>query len=149
MPIKEVLPNLLLPELSKLLLHPGWLVGAKVNEGEVEVLQESSPEIVEQQLAEQGPVLHSLRKETKRIRYQMELFSDFYGESYRAYLEDIKAIQEILGQIQDSFVLAEFLTAALKSEIKSVLPTLASQLAQTSYEAWQQWQTLQKRFLKS
>ncbi len=147
MPIQEVLPDLLLPELSKLLLHPGWLVGAEVKEGEVDVLKESSPEIVEQQLAEQGPVLHSLRKETKRIRYQMELFSDFYGESYKVYLEDVKAIQGILGQIQDSFVLAEFLTVALNSEIKTVLPTLASQLAQTSYEAWQQWQTLQKRFL--
>ncbi len=147
MPIQEVLPDLLLPELSKLLLHPGWLVGAEVKEGEIDILKERSPEIVEQQLAEQGPVLHSLRKETKRIRYQMEVFADFYGESYEAYLKDVKAIQEILGQIQDSFVLAEFLRDALKSEIKTVLPTLASQLAQTSYEAWQQWQSLQQRYL--
>ena len=149
MPIQEVLPDLLLPEVSKLLLHPGWLVGTEVKEGEIDILKELAPETVEQQLATQGPMLHSLRKETKRIRYQMEVFSDFYGESYDAYLKDVKAIQGILGQIQDSFVLAEFLTNALNSEIKTVLPTLASSLAQTSYEAWQQWQPLQQRFLSS
>ncbi len=149
MPIQEVLPDLLLPEVSKLLLHPGWLVGTEAKEGEIHILKELAPEIVEQKLAAQGPILHSLRKETKRIRYQMEVFSEFYGESYNAYLEDVKAIQGILGQIQDSFVLAEFLKNALKSDIKTVLPTLASQLAQTSYEAWQQWQPLQQRFLNS
>lgn len=147
-PIQEVLPDLLLPEVSKLLLHPGWLVGTKVKEGEIDILQElKAAERVEKLLTAQGPVLHSLRKETKRIRYQMEVFAEFYGESYATYLEDVKAIQEILGKMQDSFVLSEFLTNALKSEIKSVLPTLANLLAQTSYEAWQQWQPLQQRFL--
>jgi len=147
MPIQKVLPDLLLPEVSKLLLHPGWLVGTKIKEGEISILKELEPEIVAQQLAEQGPVLHSLRKETKRIRYQMEVFSDFYGSTYEAYLEDVKAIQSLLGEIQDTFVLSEFLTDALESEIKSVLPTLAEQLAQVSYRAWQQWQTLQQRYL--
>ncbi len=147
MPILEVLPDLLLPEVSKLLLHPGWLVGTEVKAGEIDILKDLSPEMVEQQLAEQGPILHSLRKEAKRVRYQMEVFGEFYGSGYAAYLKDVKAIQEILGRIQDSFVLAEFLTTALKSEIKTVLPTLASSLAQTSYEAWQQWQTIQQRYL--
>lgn len=147
MPIQELLPDLLLPEVSKLLLHPGWLVGTEVKEGEIDILKELGPEMVKQQLATQGLALHSLRKETKRIRYQMEVFSDFYGESYNAYLQDVKAIQEILGQMQDSFVLEEFLTDVLQSKIKSLLPTLASQLAQTSYQAWQQWQPLQQRYL--
>lgn len=147
MPIQEVLPDLLLPEVSKLLLHPGWLVGTKVKQGEVDVIQEMKPEKVKQQLAEQGLILHDLRKEAKRVRYQMELFSDFYGESYAAYLEDVKNIQEILGQMQDSFVLAEFLTDVLDKEINSSLPTLTEQLAQMSYQAWQQWQPLQQRYL--
>lgn len=147
MPVQEVLPDLLLPEVSKLLLHPGWLVGTEVKEGEIHTLKELQPEKVEQQLADQGSLLHSLRKETKRVRYQMEVFSDFYGSSYEAYLQDVKAIQEILGKMQDSFVLAEFLTDVLQSEIKSLVPTLANQLAQTSYQAWQQWQPLQQRYL--
>jgi CHAD domain-containing protein len=148
MPIQEVLPDLLLPEVSRLLLHPGWLVGTKVEQGEIE-FQELDNKMVEQQLADRGPLLHNLRKETKRIRYQMELFTDFYGQPYTGYLEDIKAVQEILGQIQDSFVLSEFLTDVLKSEVKSVLPTLADRLAQTNYQAWQQWQPIQQRFLRS
>ena len=147
MPIQEVLPDLLLPEVSKLLLHPGWLVGTEVKHGEINILRELKPKMVEQQLADNGPSLHSLRKETKRIRYQMEVFSDFYSGSYKIYLQDVKAIQEILGQMQDSFVLAEFLTDVLQSKIKRLLPTLAEQLTQTSYQAWHQWQPLQQQYL--
>lgn len=147
MPIQEVLPDLLLPEVSKLLLHPGWLVGTEVKEGELNIIKELQPEIVKQQLAERGLSLHDLRKETKRARYQMEVFSDFYGESYGAYLEDVKRIQEILGQMQDSFVLGEFLTDVLQSEIEDELPTLAEQLSKSSYQAWQEWQPLQQRYL--
>jgi CHAD domain-containing protein len=147
MPLQEVLPDLLLPEVSKLLLHAGWLVGTQVKQGEIEIPHKLEPEIVAQQLADRGVVLHSLRKETKRIRYQMEVFKDFYGTSYEAYLKDMKSIQEVLGQIQDSVVLSEFMTDALQSKIKNSLPTLANQLAENSYHAWQHWQTLQRRYL--
>lgn len=144
-PIQEVLPDLLLPEVSKLLLHPGWLVGTTVK-GEVDVIRDIQPYMVEQQLAH-GDVLHSLRKETKRIRYQMEVFSDFYGSTYEAYLEDMKTIQALLGEMQDSVVLNEFLNQAMDSKSKSGVPTLTEQLAQKSYQAWQQWQTFQQRYL--
>ena len=145
MPIQEVLPDLLLPEVSKLLLHPGWLVGTTVK-GEVDVIRELQPEMIEQQLA-QGDVLHSLRKETKRIRYQMEVFSDFYGSTYEVYLKDMKTIQALLGEMQDSVVLNEFLNQAVDSKTRSKIPTLTEQLAHKSYQAWQQWQTLQQRYL--
>ncbi len=144
-PIQEVLPDLLLPEVSKLLLHPGWLVGTTVK-GEVAVIRDMQPYMVEQQLAH-GDVLHSLRKETKRIRYQMEVFSDFYGSTYEAYLADMKTIQALLGEMQDSVVLNEFLNQAMDSKTKIGVPTLKEQLAQKSYQAWQQWQTLQQRYL--
>ena len=147
MPIQEVLPDLLLPEISKLLLHPGWLVGTEVDAKEVKTQEKITPEIVKRQLLEQGPLLHSLRKETKRTRYQMEVFSDFYSGSYEAYLKDVKSIQEILGQLQDSFVLSEFLADALQSKLKNTLPTLAKKLTKEDYQAWLQWQTLQRRFL--
>ena len=139
MPIASVLPDLLLPNVSKLLLHPGWLVGSDAKIVELE--------LVEKILAKQGGLLHSLRKETKRIRYQMEVFSDFYGENYASYLEDIKAIQEILGKIQDSNVLTEFLTQSLADNIGRSIPTLVSQLAIANYDAWQQWQNLQIKYL--
>ncbi len=138
MPIEEVLPDLLLPEVSRLLLHPGWLVGS-----EVKIVE---PKAVEEILTDQGELLHSLRKETKRVRYQMEVFSEFYGETYGSYLEDIKAIQEVLGKIQDSYVLTEFLEASAGSINRSV-PTLTSELTKANYDAWQQWQNLQTKYL--
>jgi len=146
--INEVLPDLLLPSVSQLLLHPGWLVGVEINTGEMKFSQSLEADQVAHLLNEQGLALHSLRKETKRSRYQMELFTDFYKPNYAAYLEDLKQIQSILGQIQDSFVLAEFLTDALHSESKTELPTLQEKLVQTRYESWQQWQPLQIKYLK-
>lgn len=139
LPIEEVLPDLLLPEVSRLLLHPGWLVGSDAKVIEIEA--------VEKVLEKQGYLLHSLRKETKRIRYQMEVFSEFYGDNYASYLEDIKAIQEILGKIQDSNVLTEFLKEASADNIERSVPTLMSELAKANYTAWQQWQNLQTQYL--
>ena len=145
MPIQEVLPDLLLPEVSRFMLHPGWLVGTTFKQGIH--FQDLDTTTVRQQLAVQGPLLHSLRKETKRVRYQMELFTDFYGQPFADCVEDVKTIQEILGQIQDNLVLSQFLTDVLGAKVKSVLPTLAEQLAQSNYQAWQQWQPIQQRFL--
>jgi CHAD domain-containing protein len=145
--IYEVLPDLLLPSLSKLFLHPAWLVGVKLEAGEIDVPSALNSEIVVQLLNTHGDILHSLRKQAKRVRYQMELFTDFYGSTYEDYLKDIKEIQSLLGQIQDSFVLAEFLTDALDSEMTEQLPTLAAQLTEARYRAWQEWQPLQERYL--
>jgi CHAD domain-containing protein len=145
--IYEVLPDLLLPSLSKLFLHPAWLVGVKLEAGEIDVPSGLNSEIVVQLLNTHGDILHSLRKQAKRVRYQMELFTDFYGSTYEDYLKDIKEIQTLLGQIQDSFVLAEFLTDALDSEMTEQLPTFAAQLTEARYQAWQEWQPLQERYL--
>ncbi len=146
--IYEILPDLLLPSVSKLFLDPAWLVGVKLKAGEIEDVPNAlDAETVAQLLDAQGDILHGLRKQAKRVRYQMELFTDFYGSTYEDYLEDIKNIQSILGQIQDSFVLGEFLTDTLDSRITEKLPTLAAQLNESRYQAWQEWQPLQQRYL--
>ncbi|MGL5925112.1 CHAD domain-containing protein [Chroococcidiopsis sp.] len=147
MPIQATLPDLLLSEVGRLLLHPGWLVGTKLQDEQVVVQTGQTPAQAKQQLTDKAPLLHSLRKETKRARYQMEVFANFYGASYETYLEDLKAIQSILGQFQDSAVLSEFLADALQSKIEKTMPTLADLLAEHNYKAWQQWQTLQQRYL--
>jgi CHAD domain-containing protein len=146
-PIDEILPDLLLPPVSQFFLHPAWLVGVKLEAGELAVPSGLNSEIVVQLLNSHGDSLHSLRKQAKRVRYQMELFTDFYGSTYEDYLNDIKEIQSILGQIQDSFVLAAFLTDALDSESTAQLPTLAAQFTEARYRAWQEWRTLQQRYL--
>ncbi|KYC41823.1 metal-binding protein [Scytonema hofmannii PCC 7110] len=149
MAIEQVLPDLLLPEIGEFLLHPGWLIGTQLQETEIVISKDLKAAKVEQQLAENGETLHSLRKQAKRLRYQMELFTDIYDEPYTAYMEEIKSIQEILGGMQDSVVLAEWLAHALKSDVQSQFPTLATLLAENRYQLWQQWQPLQERYLKA
>jgi CHAD domain-containing protein len=145
--IYDVLPDLLLPSVSQLFLHPAWLVGAKIGAGKIDVPSALNSEIVVQLLNAHGDILHSLRKQAKRVRYQMELFTDFYSSAYEDYVKDIKEIQSLLGQIQDSFVLAAFLKDTLGSEITDELPTLSAQLTEARYQAWQEWQPLQQRYL--
>ncbi|HAG82731.1 MAG TPA: metal-binding protein [Cyanobacteria bacterium UBA12227] len=147
--IEDVLPDLLLPLVSELLLHPAWLVGVKLEAGEIEAKNDLDSKLVVELLNNQGDLLHSLRKQAKGVRYQMELFTDFYSSAYQNYVTDIKSIQQILGRIQDSFVLAEFLTDTLNTEIAVELPTLSTQLSSDRYEAWQEWRSLQQRYLNS
>ncbi|MFQ4147066.1 CHAD domain-containing protein [Chlorogloeopsis sp. ULAP02] len=149
LPMQEVLPDLLLPEISSFLLHPGWLIGIQVEPSGEIISQEWKAETIEQELTTNGKLLHSLRKQTKRLRYQMELFSDLYGESYTNYVAQVKSIQDILGSMQDSVVLSEWLVDVFKCELHTQLPTLADILAQNRYRMWQQWQPLQGQYLKT
>ncbi|MFB2834178.1 CHAD domain-containing protein [Floridanema evergladense] len=149
LPILEVLPDLLLPEISEFLLHPGWLVGIETNETAIKPKANLSIQEVEEQLNQQGEMLHDLRKQAKRVRYQMELFTNFYGETFAAYCQDVKKVQEVLGNIQDSMVLGEFLTEALQIEKEKLPETLSKELAESRYQAWQEWQVLQARYLNS
>ncbi|BAY25222.1 CHAD domain-containing protein [Calothrix sp. NIES-2100] len=147
--IWQVLPDLLLPEVSQFFLHPGWLVGTEFVKSELKIHHGWEAEKVEQQLTSQGEILHSLRKQAKRVRYQMELFSDLYSESYAAYIGDVKNIQDILGEMQDSVVLTEWLEDVFKSDMHSHLHGLTKLLAENRYQLWQQWQPLQERYLKT
>ncbi|MBK1986314.1 CHAD domain-containing protein [Sphaerospermopsis aphanizomenoides BCCUSP55] len=148
LPIQQVLPDLLLPELSKFFLHPGWMIGTEVVESEVVVQTNWTPEQLEQNLHLQGETLHSLRKQAKRIRYQMELFTELYGADFAEHITEVKGIQEILGMLQDSMVLNEWLVNIFKSEIKTQLRGLITLLAANRYQLWQQWQPIQEQYLK-
>lgn len=149
LPIQQVLPDLLLPEVSRFLMHPGWLVGTQVVESQLTINTNWEAEKIEEHLTTKSETLHDLRKQAKRVRYQMELFSDLYSESYAAYIADVKSIQEILGQMQDSVVLTEWLEDVLKSEMHNHLSSLTKLLSENRYQLWQQWQPLQERYLKA
>lgn len=149
LPIQQVLPDLLLPEVSSLLLHPGWLIGTQLVNSEVVIFTDWTPEKLEEQLATEGETLHNLRKQAKRVRYQMELFTELYGESFAAHIAEVKSIQEILGAMQDSMVLAEWLLDIFKSETRTHLAGLTTLLAENRYQLWQQWQPIQERYLKA
>ena len=145
--IREVLPDLLSPQISRLLLHPGWLVGVDIEAGKVKLSDKPALEIVEQILIAQGQALHDLRKQAKRSRYNMELFTDFYCDSYAYYLKQIKQLQSVLGEIQDSFVLREVLEQVLPTNIADRMPTLDTKLQANRYQKWQEWSVLQEQFL--
>ncbi|HIK27263.1 MAG: CHAD domain-containing protein [Oscillatoriaceae bacterium SKW80] len=144
LPIQDVLPDLLLPEVSRLFLHSGWLVGLELKGSENGQNGARSPELA---IASAGEILHSLRKQVKRVRYQMNLFSPLYGSNYDNYLQDMKQIQTVLGELQDNRVLAEVLTDILQEPLERVMPMLTEQLAQTRARAWANWQPLQQRYI--
>ena len=145
--INHILPDLLLPQISRLLLHPGWIVGVKFERGEVQFADSLSETEVEVLLEKQGAIVHDLRKEFKRSRYNLELFSQFYGDPYQNYITDIKNIQTVLGDLQDCFVLAQFFADVLTVDIAEKMPILSAKLREKRYQKWQQWEELQRKFL--
>ena len=147
--IQTVLADLLLPQVSQLMLHPGWVIGVKFKEGNISFPNGLAQKEVEILLKKQGLILHDLRKEAKRTRYNMELFTQFYGDMYKTYLKDIKAIQTVLGEIQDSFVLKEFLDGVFDDNILKNMSVFSNQLQENRYHKWQQWEILQRKFLNS
>lgn len=149
MPIDQILPDLLLPYLSQLFLQPGWLVGVNLKEIEADISQPVGVETVETYLALYGNWLHDLRKQAKRVRYQMNLFSNLYGGTYKTYEEDLKQLQAVLGTLHDNLVLTNFLTHILGSEWRTKAPHFTSVLARDRVTAWQAWQTLQHRYLSA
>lgn len=127
LPIRNLLPDLLSPLLSELLLHAGWLVSAK----------DSSTEATH--------TLHNLRKAFKHVRYQTEFFTSFYGKSFQVWVADIKLLQEKLGKLQDSQVLQELLAAHLPKN--TCLPTLQNRIQQTRSTVLSDWDTVRQRYL--
>jgi hypothetical protein len=68
--------------------------------------------------------LHELRIAAKRLRYSMEFFESCYGKRLARYLDSIRELQELLGNVHDCDVMIEFLG---KRQIK-----LAARLAPES-----------------
>jgi CHAD domain-containing protein len=147
--IDNILPDLLLPQISRLLLHPGWIVGVKFTGGEMQFADGLSEKEIEALLEERGYILHDLRKEAKRSRYNLELFTQFYGDAYQNHISIIKEIQTVLGDIQDCHILAEFLADVFTENIREKMPALSSKLRATRYQKWQEWESLQRKFLDS
>jgi CHAD domain-containing protein len=147
--VQEILPDLLLPSICQLFLHPGWLVGTTIQADKVRLMPLENSEGLHQQLEQFGDVLHGLRKQIKGVRYQAEFFSDFYEASYLQSIEEFKTIQEILGQLQDRVVLRQFLESTLNADLAEVLPTINQVTQQDQTAFWQGWQPLQQRYLCS
>ena len=145
--VEFLLPDLLLPQISQLFLHPSWFVGVNITEGQIQFPQILNLEAIAQILSREDVLLHGLRKSAKKTRYSMELFDRFYGDTYHQYRDRIEQIQEVLGQIQDTHVLRKVLEKTINYPISSEMPQLAELLLKTRYQKWLEWQTLQQQFL--
>ncbi len=145
--IYPLLPDLLLPQVSQLLLHPGWLVGVEIKAGQIQSPRTLNEGAVEQLLIKEDELLHDLRKLAKKTRYNLELFSQLYDDTYHHYLNQVEQIQEVLGQIQDAHVLREVLEKVLQSAIVDKMPELAELLFKARSQKWLEWQILQQQFL--
>ncbi|NET38240.1 MAG: CHAD domain-containing protein [Cyanothece sp. SIO1E1] len=145
--LEVVLPDLLLPLISHLLLHPGWLVATQFQSGKLQPIPTMSFSALNQKLQQQGTILHDLRKQMKQVRYQTEFFVNFYDSVYTAQTKEFRTIQDLLGQLQDESVLSEFLEHELGTAWKQLIPSLDQYFQQECLSIWQQWQPIQQRYL--
>ncbi|PSB24929.1 CHAD domain-containing protein [Stenomitos frigidus] len=122
-----LIPDLLSPLLSTLLLHPGWLVQADASDAASEDL-------------------HDLRKACKHVRYQAEFFVPFYSEAFQDWIKEIKTIQSKLGTLHDSQVLQTLLAKYLPKHSK--LCDLEAAVKQTQTEALAHWDSVRERYLE-
>ena len=128
LPLTSLLPDLLSPLLSHLLLHPGWLIS------------------IEDASDENALVLHDLRKALKHARYQTEFFIPCYGEDFQNWIKEVKELQERLGQFQDIQVLQALLTDQLDN--LEQLSDLQKILNAKITDALSTWEQTRQKYLK-
>ena len=145
LPLLTALPDLLLPLISQLLLHPAWLIAVD-STGSITATWQS--EAISDFLHDQGATLHDLRKQIKRVRYQTEFFGDCYADDYKTQVMEFQRLQETLGTLQDCTVLQNYLAHYLKAPPQQALPTLMTQLDRTAQAAFTDWRSLQSRYLQ-
>jgi CHAD domain-containing protein len=129
LPIGALLPDLLTPLLSELLLHPGWLVSTQQASGE------------------NGIILHDLRKVCKHVRYESEFFTQFYDKGFQKWIKQIKGLQDNLGDFQDTQVLLQLLSAQAR-DINSMTEFQAA-IQQQQTKALSGWDELRQDYLKA
>jgi hypothetical protein len=100
----------------------------------------------DQLIAEQGPLLHDLRKQVKRVRYQLRLVVDLYPSALDADIDRLSTMQDTLGDLQDSTVLAASIESVVP-DARAQMPHLFALLADSRHRAWKQWQTHQQFYL--
>lgn len=122
-----VLPELLSPLLSELLLHPGWLIPAH------------------DATAIASPTLHDLRKICKHVRYQAEFFTDFYEPAFKQWIQEIKGLQDSLGQVHDIQVLQQILIQSVPEWAESI--HLRQMLTEQHEQALELWRSVRVKYL--
>ncbi len=137
LPLQENLSYLLLPCLSNLYLHSGWYLSTD-SDGDITDI-----------ITKHGKILHGLRKRVKVTRYQLMPFTDLYSPEYADYVEDLKAIQKHLGNIQDTIVINDLLSNYCLEDHYETLPEITKKVQDLQIESWENWQSLKTKYLQS
>ncbi len=120
-PLQEILPELLLPLVAQLFLHPAWHLSI------VDVNVETSA------------LMHDLRKCCKHVRYQSEFFAQYYGQDFTNWIRGLKELQDRLGQLQDSYVFHEMLqTLTLPDREQPELHEISAAQGLTALSSWEE-----------
>lgn len=96
-------------------------------------------------------VLHALRVEFKQLRYALEFFKPVLGKSGEQFINEVKAMQNLLGRIQDIAVFTERANAIkqLSPEQQAVVDqycvTRNHELVDLRSQFYIQWQSFNKR----
>ncbi len=90
--VRDVLPPLLYNELAKVRSYD-------------DLVREDEPSF---------EMLHALRIDVKILRYTLEFFDEVLGEETKSLIKDLKALQDILGDVHDAVVAIELLENYLK-----------------------------------
>ena len=151
-PAAEAAAKKIIDPIATLLQHPAWtMASGRVSErGEAHFapITNLTLEQLNQELEENGELLHNLRKEIKNVRYQAEFFRGLYGITYAAQVREFRKLQKILGSLQDQIVISQFLADELGKKWEKKLPTIAADFQNSRLALWEQWQPYQKKYLK-
>jgi len=146
--IERLLPDLLLPQISIFSLQSAWLVGTELEDNQqIKINKNLTDKKIKKLLDEKGEYLHTLRKQAKKVRYQLELFTDFYPPKYQEYIDYVKELQTVLGNIQDNLCLLDYVHNLAGNKWEKKLPQLAELIKQDQERQWLEWQHLQAIFL--
>ena len=87
------------------------------------------------------PKLHRLRLATKHLRYTIELFRPCYGPGLETRLDELRDVQQLLGEVNDRVAAGRLLAKATKSSpprgrVKKFLDAQAAETAQEFRKHW-------------
>ncbi|HYP04389.1 MAG TPA: CHAD domain-containing protein [Cyanobium sp.] len=119
-PLQEWLVEWQAPLLTSLFSHPGWFVADL--EGDLESV-------------------HDLRKQFKNARYGLENLASFTGRRCREWARRFKALQELLGELNDLQVLQKAIDDQLPGRLRDSLPRLHGLLQARADTCWGKWRS--------
>jgi CHAD domain-containing protein len=134
LPILSAIPDLLLPSLSALWLDRGWFItlGGTIS-SRAERRRERR--------------LHALRRCARRVRYLVDPLLPFYSEPVAQFVEDLVAMQDALGRIQDDTLLPDYVEEHFKRPLSVTLPHFVQHDMESRRRAMIVWEQMRRRYL--